>query len=347
MDVRDRLAANMRHLMFLKAGALEFQEAPDPKIENARQALVRPLAVAACDLDSHIVAGRAPFRGPFALGHECIAEVVEIGEDVYSVSVGDRVSVPFQISCGSCAPCRAGHTGNCETAGPQSTFGFGRPRNPWGGMLADLVLVPFADAMLLRVPASIAPETLASLSDNIPDGWRAVAPFLTDPAKSSVLVVGGTVKSISLYAAAVALALGVPEVDYMDTDPLCLQKARLIGANAIEGLPEKPGRLYTHAVDASNTEAGLSFALRSVQMEGTCFSVAIYFQPPKVPLREMYVNGITLKTGRCHARPAMPQVLSLEQGRLKPELITSHVTKWDDAVPALLADNYSKLVISR
>jgi hypothetical protein len=63
MDVRDRLAANMRHLMFLKAGALEFQEAPDPKIENARQALVRPLAVAACDLDSHIVAGRAPFRG--------------------------------------------------------------------------------------------------------------------------------------------------------------------------------------------------------------------------------------------------------------------------------------------
>jgi threonine dehydrogenase-like Zn-dependent dehydrogenase len=99
MDVRVRLAAKMRHLMFLKAGALEFQEAPDPKIENARQALVRPLAVAACDLDSHIVAGRAPFRGPFALGHECIAEVVEIGEDVYSVSVGDRVSVPFQISC--------------------------------------------------------------------------------------------------------------------------------------------------------------------------------------------------------------------------------------------------------
>jgi len=332
--------------MFLKPRTLEFQEAPDPKVEAPEQALVRPLAVAACDLDSSIVHGRAPFRGPFALGHECVAEVTAVGESVSTVKIGDQVSVPFQISCGYCAPCRRGHTGNCETAGPQSTFGFGRPRNPWGGLLADVALVPFADAMLVPLPKNIPPETLASLSDNIPDGWRAVAPFITDPANSSVLVLGGKAKSVGLYAAAVAVALGVSEADYIDTDPLCLTKARMVGANAIEGLPETPARLYTHTVDASCTELGLAFAVRSAQAEGTCFSVAIYFKPPTIPMFEMYVKGTTLKTGRCHSRPAIPEVLALvKQGRLKPELITSHVTDWDDASQALLADDYCKLVI--
>ena len=101
-----------------------------------------------------------------------------------------------------------------------------------GGFMSDLVLVPYADAMLIPVPATVDPIAVASLSDNIPDGWRAVGPYSAelaglDPADRRVLVVGRL--SIGLYAAAFAAALGF-HVDYVDTDPDRLAAAEKLGA---------------------------------------------------------------------------------------------------------------------
>ena len=75
---------------------------PTPELSGGVDALVRPIAVATCDLDAAVVAGRAPLPGPFAFGHEFVADVLEIGESVTSVRAGDRVIVPFQVSCGTC-----------------------------------------------------------------------------------------------------------------------------------------------------------------------------------------------------------------------------------------------------
>jgi Zn-dependent alcohol dehydrogenase len=87
---------------------------------------VRPVTVATCDLDVAVLAGRYPLAGPYPFGHEGVVEVVAIGDEVSTVSPGDRAVVPFQISCGTCEPCRRGRTGNCAAHPRMSTYGLGQ-----------------------------------------------------------------------------------------------------------------------------------------------------------------------------------------------------------------------------
>src|SRR6476620_37648 len=92
--------APMKQLTLVEAGKVEWTDVPQPPVQGAGEALVRPLAVALCDLDANIVSGESPLQTPVALGHEFVAEVVEGADQVKSVSPGDRVAVPFQMSCG-------------------------------------------------------------------------------------------------------------------------------------------------------------------------------------------------------------------------------------------------------
>ena len=111
---------------------------PRTSSERAGEALVRLVAVATCDLDAEIIAGWTPFAGPFAFGHEFVAEVLEVGSDVHHVCPGQLAVVPFQISCGECARCRRGLTANCTAVPNLSMYGFGGNR---GGALSDVVRV--------------------------------------------------------------------------------------------------------------------------------------------------------------------------------------------------------------
>ncbi|BBX96169.1 hypothetical protein MLAC_14630 [Mycobacterium lacus] len=99
---------------------------PDPAITAPGQALVRPLMVAFCDLDVALCHGRGPLPPGYAVGHEGLAEVVALGDDVRDVRVGDRVVVPFQISCGTCRECRRGVTGSCGSVPLMATYGMAR-----------------------------------------------------------------------------------------------------------------------------------------------------------------------------------------------------------------------------
>src|SRR5262245_50564336 len=169
----------MQQLTFVEPGKLEWRDVPEPKLQGDGEALVRPIAVATCDLDKMVVRGYVPAEEGLPFGHECIAEVTEVGDAVGSVRPGDLVSVPFQISCGECDRCRRGQTGNCERVERMATYGLPVGTN-YGGFLSDAARVPFADAMLVRVPDGVEPATIASLSDNIPDGWRTVGPQLAE-----------------------------------------------------------------------------------------------------------------------------------------------------------------------
>ena len=177
----------MQQLTMTADRQVEWWDVPAPVLQGPGEALVRPLAVALCDLDQPILRGEAPIPGPIAIGHEFVAEVTEVGDEVRAVAPGDRVVVPFQISCGACARCRRGQTGDCTSVAPRAMYGFGAFGGDWGGALSDLVRVPFADAMLVAAPVGIAPAVLASASDNIPDGWRTVAPHLAQRPGADVL----------------------------------------------------------------------------------------------------------------------------------------------------------------
>ncbi len=341
----------MRHLVLHGPRDLRWVEAEDPVLAGPGEALVRPLAVATCDLDAPMIHGDAPFPAPIALGHEMVAEVLEAGDEVTAAAVGDRVVVPFQVSCGTCRACRSGLTGSCVTAaanGLPAMYGFGAFGGSWGGFLADVVRVPYADAMLVRVPDGVAPEAVASASDNLPDAYRAVAPGLARSPGAEVLVVGGSARSIGLYAVDVAQALGAGAVHYVDTDPGRLAVASELGAEVVEGEPPHSAGSFPVTVEASGTHAGLACACRSCAPGGTSTVVAFAFEPQTpVPLLEMYTRGLTLEVSRAMARPQIPDVLALvAEGRLRPERVTDRVVAWDDAPDALL-EPHTKLVIRR
>jgi threonine dehydrogenase-like Zn-dependent dehydrogenase len=336
----------MRQLSYIAPNQLEWIDAPAPRISSERAALVAPVAVATCDLDAMIVSGQSPFRAPFPIGHECVAEVVDVGDAVTTVRPGDLVSVPFQISCGDCAPCRRGRTGNCASVPFMSTYGFGPGVQDWGGFLSDLVCVPYADQMLVAVPAGLEPAAVASASDNISDAWRTVGPQLAEEPGSPVMIVGGAGPgSIALYAVALAVALGAESVLYVDSDP---GRARLAAQLGAETLADPPDRLgpFPITVDSSADPDGLTLALRSTAPDGTCTSTGIYFgDQPTLPLLEMYTKGVTFRTGRAHVRPAIPHVLELAAGgTLHPERVTTRVVPWADAPDALLERGWTKLV---
>lgn len=336
----------MKQLTFVEAGRLEWREVDDAVIGGDGEALVRPLAVATCDLDLMFVRGKVPAGREFAFGHECVAEVIEVGDAVTTFAPGDLVSVPFQISCGECDRCRRGQTGNCESVDFLSTYGL--PLGPDnGGFVADAARVPYAEAMLVAVPHGIEPASIASLSDNIPDAWRTVAPQLEAEPGAAVLICAGA-GSIPVYAAALAVAKGARRVDFAGGRPHEREAAARLGANLLD--EEFPKRLgpYPITVAGSPELAGLHCALRSTEPDGVCTAIAIFFEAETpLPLLEMYTRGIRLHTGRCHARSSIEPILELvRDGSFKPELVTHESAGWDEAAEAVAAHD-GKLVITR
>ncbi|MDB4991391.1 MAG: hypothetical protein JWN04_6569 [Myxococcaceae bacterium] len=365
----------MKALHLVRTGRLAWRDCESPQLEGPGEAIVRPLAVARCDLDAEILGGQAPFRGaalhflrdrlperlargifrnapfkgPYAFGHECVAEVVEVGGDVRSLQVGQRVIVPFQISCGSCARCMVGLTASCTSVPALSMYGFGAfGGHQWGGVAADRVRVPFADAMLVALPESVSASAAASAGDNLVDGHRAVAGPLLQRPGSDVLVVGGGAQSVGLYAAGLARALGAGQVDYLDHDRGRLAVAERIGARVLEGPYTMRTRRYPITVDASSDVSGLEKALRATEPGGICTSVAIYYKPrTPVPLLAMYGSGVTFVTGRVNARHELPRALEvLATARFDAASVTTCLASWDDAPEAML-DRSAKVVIAR
>ncbi|TGK34524.1 alcohol dehydrogenase [Leptospira gomenensis] len=366
----------MRQLTFLKPGKLEWREVPEPRLESDGDALVEPIAVARCDLDLAILKGeapfrnkllhwirnhafglirntalgKAPFRGPYPFGHEFVAEVKSVGDRVRSVKPGDKVIVAFQIACGSCNNCKAGLTNSCISVPPRSMYGFGDLGGKhWGGAFSDLVRVPFADFMLIPLPKSMSPSDAASMSDNIPDGYRTVGPFLKKNPGAPVLVVGGGAKSVGLYSVMIAKSMG-SSVTYVDNDLRRIRIASDLGAEVIQvgGSFPEPDTKYPITVDASAHPDGLSFALRSLLPGGHCTSVGIYYtKKTSIPLLEMYGRGVSFSTGRVNVQPTLHELLHLSEHPLFcPCKVTQKIASWEEAVEALFDDG-PKVVVER
>ena len=320
----------MRALFGGGSRATHFRDVPDPVISSGIEAIVKPLAVAVCDLDIAYLLGLLPTAQPYAFGHEFTAEVVAIGDSVNNVKVGNIVTVPFQISCGSCTRCRTTRSLDCTTVPPLSTYGlepFGGGV-AWGGACADLALVPFADAMCVSLPAGVDSLHAASVSDNVADGYRTVAPYVRPG--DEVLVIGSA--SVGLYAVATAKALGIP-VTYVDDDPVRLAVAQRLGATIIESAPG--GQSYGSfpvVAAAVSTPTGLMSALASVEPGGVVHSSGIqFFGASEVDYLDMYRRGVQLVTGRASARDDIPAILALmAQGRLDPTIVTGNVVHVDD-----------------
>lgn len=329
-------------------GQVAWQQLTDPVVAE-HGALVRPLAVARCDLDPVMVA-LGLFPGPFAVGHELGGEVVDAGADV-ALALGTRVSVPFQVSCGTCPPRSSGRTAACLTyrAPAGAAFGFGERGGGHGGAVADLLAVPHADHLLLPAPPGLSDVALATLPDNALDAYRAVGPQLADRPGADVLVLAGAAPSIGLYAVALAMALGAGSVRYADTDEARCEIARSLGAEAvlIEGAwPRRLDRAPV-VVDCTAQPDGLACAVRSTEDLGLLTVLGIVFGDAPLPLLEMYTRGITLHTSRADSRRHLPAALELTAtGVFDPLVVPVTTASFEDAEQAWLTPAI-KLVLTR
>jgi threonine dehydrogenase-like Zn-dependent dehydrogenase len=369
--------AAMRELNLVATGRLEWFERPEPRIETADEAIVRPIVVSRCDGDTlpihrHVsramqaglragvidpavghICGPVPFAAPFAIGHECVAEVVEVGAAVTEVAVGDLVVVPWAVSCGTCEHCRRGLTAKClTTRGDRalSAYGFGPASGPYGGMISDLVRVPFAGHMLVRLPDGLDPLRVAAASDNLADAWRTVVPQLHTRPGARVLVVGGGAQSIGLYAAGLAVAHGAAVVDYADESASRRNIAQSLGAAVTHRARRSTAARATYdiVVEASSSTPGLRYAIRSTAPGGICTAVGYYIaRNTGVPLMHMYANDITLHLGVGHSRAVLPELLDWVHAHDFPaERVTTKVAHFDDA-PTAYAMRTTKLVLQR
>lgn len=341
----------MRQLTYVAPRVLEWWDVQAPRLSHDEDALVRPIAVTRCDLDRFIADGTAGMPGPFAIGHETYGEVVDVGDAVRGFRPGDRILVPFQISCGRCARCRMGLTGLCEHVPYRSSYGMAPLSGiDYGGGLSDLLRVPFADHMLIHAPEGLTPEAMAGVTDNVTAALTFVAEPLRARPGAPVLIVGGDTNGIGLHIAQCAVALGADKVVYVDRDRHTLELAARVGAEAVAldlGHDTAPVGAFPITIDASGSEDGLAYAIRCTDYEGLCQRTYGDFKPrTPTPLRDMYGRNITLKLGRVHARAHMGAALDLMQrGCLHPEHMITRRATFEEAAEAIL-DPTNKVVFT-
>jgi threonine dehydrogenase-like Zn-dependent dehydrogenase len=183
---------------------------------------------------------------------------------------------------------------------------------------------------------------MASLSDNVVDAYRCIAPHVRPG--DEVLVIGSA--SIGLYAVAVAGALGAPYT-YVDSVDARLRVAERLGAKVISSVPDgKSFGEFAVTASCNSTPGGLQSAIRSTAGGGICQAAGIHFRPVDLPLVEMYRRGIRLETGRASARDQLPAVLDLiQQKRLRPGEIGATVIDVADAPKALRGPLSHKTII--
>jgi threonine dehydrogenase-like Zn-dependent dehydrogenase len=360
----------VRELVFLRSGKLAWREREEPTLVDPGDAIVRPFLAGRCDGDTlplhrpvsralqagmrlglvdpvvGTICGDVPFRGPFAIGHECVAQVVAVGAGVRDIRVGQTVVVPWAVSCGTCHRCARGLTSKCATTSTSTlaAYGFGPASGPWRGMIADRIRVPHADHMLVPVPPGIPPLRVAAASDNLADAWRAVVPPLHDRPGGAVLVLGGGAKSIGLYAAGLAAAHGAVTVHYLDDDPERRRIAAMLGAEPVQSTSDR----YDIVVEATSRPAGLRRAVGALAPGGICTAVGYYLATgTRVPLMHMYATDASLRLGVSHVRAALPDLLGFLQRTAFPaEHVTTLLADWDDAPTAYTAKT-TKLVLRR
>src|SRR3954463_2795963 len=171
----------MRALTWQAKGKVEVQDVPDPRIEVPTDAVVRITSTAICGSDLHLYKVLAPFLTPGdVLGHEFMGIVEEVGSGVTRLQPGDRVVVPFNISCGHCWMCDRGLFAQCETTQNRdqgtgaSLFGYTSLYGSVPGGEAELLRVPQAHFGPIKVPDGTPDERFLFLSDVLPTAWQAV-----------------------------------------------------------------------------------------------------------------------------------------------------------------------------
>ena len=261
----------MKATCWMGRNKVRVENVPDPTILNGRDAIVRITSTAICGSDLHLYDGYVPAmkRGDI-LGHEFMGEVVEVGPEVRSLSVGDRVVVPFPIACGACLACEAGLYSVCENTNPNARlaeklwghptagiFGYSHLTGGYAGGQAEYARVPFADVGPIKI------EQVLFLSDILPTGYMGAELCEIEPGDTIAVWGCGPVGQLAIAS---AYLLGAERVIAIDRFEYRLRMAReragadTINYEQVESVPEAlkeltGGRGPDACIDAVGMEA--------------------------------------------------------------------------------------------
>jgi len=231
----------MRALCWHGKKDIRYDTAPDPRIEDGRDAIIKVTSCAICGSDLHLFDGFMPgMKHGDILGHEFMGEVVEVGRDNKRLKVGERVVIPFTIICGECEQCKRGNFSVCErtnrhhkmadkmfghsTAG---LFGYTQLTGGYPGGQAEYVRVPYADASAVKVPEQLSDEQVLFLGDIFPTGWQAAVQCDIEPTDTVAVWGAGPVGQFAIRS---AVMLGAKQVIAIDRVPERLALAEAGGA---------------------------------------------------------------------------------------------------------------------
>ncbi|WP_345270792.1 zinc-dependent alcohol dehydrogenase [Nibrella viscosa] len=229
----------MKAAVFHKPKDIRVETVEDPRIEQSRDAILRVTSTAICGSDLHIYNGMVPQPRSMVLGHEFMGIVEEVGPGVPNLKVGDRVVVPFPISCGGCFFCSNGLPTHCEnsnhkTYGPEgelikakgagaALFGYTDLYGGYDGGQAEYVRVPYADYGPRKVPDNLTDEQVLFLTDIFPTGWAAIDWAELKGGETVVVFGAGPVGIMAMKS---AWLQGAGRVIGVDIEPYRLDMAR-------------------------------------------------------------------------------------------------------------------------
>ena len=228
----------MKAITWHGKGDMRCETVPDPIIEDSHDAIIKVSSCAICGSDLHLMNGVIPSmeRGDI-VGHECMGEVVEVGRDSKALKVGDRVVVPFTISCGDCWMCARGLFSQCEATqvreydkGAQ-LFGYTSLYGAVPGGQAEFVRVPHANFGPIKVPDELPDERFLFLSDILPTAWQGVAYANVEPGSTVAIIGLGPVGQLAVRC---AQEQGAGRVIGVDLVPERLDRARRLGAEVVD-----------------------------------------------------------------------------------------------------------------
>jgi threonine dehydrogenase-like Zn-dependent dehydrogenase len=323
----------MKAITFHGVGDVRATDVPDPKVVDATDVVLRITTSAVCGSDLHQYHGRgggALVQTGATMGHEFMGVVEETGAAVRSVRPGDRVIVPFSVSCGQCDWCRSRMPTQCTTTG-RAVFG-GRFGHVWGGGQAERIRVPFADHLCEKVPADMPDDDALFLGDILSTGYVCAENGGIRPGDSVAVFGAGPVGLLAVQSAQLfgpARVFAVDRVDYR------LALAAELGAEPVNldaGDPAEQLRARTGGrgpdvvLECVGAEAPFTQAIQAVRPGGTVSSVGVYVEVSMgFPAREAFFKDLTLKMGICNARNHMAPLMPLVRlGKLRPARIITH-----------------------
>ncbi|MGJ7441780.1 alcohol dehydrogenase catalytic domain-containing protein [Aquipuribacter sp. MA13-6] len=336
------------------------EEVPDPVLQDPTDAVVRITSTGLCGSDLHLYEPLGAFLEPGdVLGHEPMGVVEEVGPGVRHLKVGQRVVVPFNVSCGTCFTCTAGLHSQCETTQNRehgtggSLFGYTKLYGQVPGGQAEYLRVPFADQLPIPVPDGPSDDRFVYLSDVLPTAWQGVEYAGVQPGDSLVVVGLGPIGDM---AARIALHRGV-EVIGIDVVPERVERALgrgipalVLGEDVVEQVKDLTDGRGPHAViDAVGLEAHGSPAAGAVQKASRLLPDALAEKVMrKAGVDRMHAldlaidlvrRGGTLSVSGVYAGAADPMPLfTMFDKQLTVRMGQANVHRWVDDILPLLTD---------